>query len=96
MKGLTVTMLPTMCAPEKLSREQLVEQVTYLQEEIFKQGQVLHDVCCKLADMSKMAHRLDSLLGALVDSYDAGDQAAILLQIKRLSEPRTEQKAKVH
>lgn len=92
----TITQLPTLCSPEKLSKKELIDQVNYLQEATMQQGQQLHDVNCKMAETCIIANHLASQLHALADSYDAGDQAAILLQIKNLSEQRIKQKAKVH
>lgn len=88
MNGQTITMMPTMCIPEKLNKKELVEQYKYMEGQAFKQGQALHDVCCKLHDINKMALHLESLLGALVDSYDANDQEAIAVQLKAVSERR--------
>ena len=88
MNGATVTMLPTFCNPEKLTHEKLIEQYKYMEEMAFMQGQALHAMETKLVEALGYANVLGSNLGALVDAYDAGDQAAILLQIKRLSETR--------
>ncbi len=97
MNNATITQMPTLCVPEKLDRKEAIDHINYLQNSILEQGQTLHDVCCKLHDMNKMALHLESLLGALVDSYDAGDQAAILHQIKQLSERcRSYKKPEVH
>lgn len=96
MNGATITMMPTLCNPEKLSREELIKQVNYLQDVVFEQGQKLHEESSERAQACIIANHLASQLHALMDSYDAGDQAAILLQVKNLSEQRTKQKAKVH
>ncbi len=96
MNGATITQMPTMCVPERLSKKELVEQYKYMEETAFNQGQMLHEVNVKLGETCIIANQLASVLWALVDSYDAGDQAAILLQIKKLSEQRSSQKAKVH
>lgn len=98
MNGATITMIPTLCNPEKLSKEELIEQVSYLQDAIFEQGQKLHEESSERAQACIIANHLASQLHALMDS-DAGDQAAILLQVKNLSEQRakqSKQKAKVH
>lgn len=97
MNGPTITQMPTLCAPEKLDRKALIEQVNYLQEHLLKEGQMLHEVSHKLHEMIDLSHALSSHLYALCDSYDAGDQAAVLLQVKKLSERRAEfKKEKVH
>ena len=88
MNGATVTMLPTFCNPEKLSHQELIKQCLYLEDIAFKQGQALHAMETALVEALGYANMLGANLGALVDAYDAGDQAAILLQIKRLSETR--------
>lgn len=92
----TITQMPTLCAPEKLSKEELIKQVNYLQDAVFEQGQHLHEESSERAQACIIANHLASQLHALMDSYDAGDQAAILLQVKNLSEQRIKQKAKVH
>lgn len=96
MNGETITMMPTMCIPEKLSKQELVEQYKHMEETAFKQGQMLHEVNCKLAETCTLANTLADHLYKLTDSYDAGDQAAILLQVKHLSERRKSYKKEVH
>lgn len=96
MNSATITKCVTLCTPEKLSREELIAQVNYLQDAALKDFLVMSDVNSTLNEVRGVAHRLDAMLGALVDSYDAGDQAAILLQVKKLSEQRAARKAKVH
>lgn len=96
MNGPIVTQLPTLCAPEKLSREELIKQVNYLQDAVFEQGQHLHEEKAERSQACAIANHLAAQLHALIDSYDAGDQAAILLQVKNLSEQRAKQKAQVH
>lgn len=96
MNGVTVTQCATICTPEKLTREELIDQVHYLQESALKDFMAMSEVNGRLQEVSGVAHRLDSMLCALADSYDAGDTAAILLQVKKLSEQRAARKAKVH
>lgn len=85
---MTITMMPTLCVPEKLDKKALIDQVNYLQDAIMQQGDQLHDAKCRLAETSKLANTLADHLYKLADAYDAGDQASILLQVKHLSERR--------
>lgn len=96
MNGATITRLPTLCVPEKLSREQLVEQVNHLQDSLLMQGHKLHEESVKLAETRVIANHLATQLQVLMDSCDAGDQAAILLQVKKLAQQRTAKKGRVH
>ena len=97
MKGFSITRCVTLCSPEKLSREELIEQVNYLQNDALKTTMTLSEVNAKLRDMCGVANTLSAHLYALCDSYDEGDQAALLLQVKTLSERRKSfKKAKVH
>ena len=97
MNGATITQMPTMCIPEKLTHQELIEQYKYMEDTAFKQGQTLHEVCSSLHEMNKMALHLESLLFALVDSFDANDQEAISLQLKQLSDRRKSfKKTEVH
>lgn len=96
MNNAIITQMPTLCVPEKLEKKELIEQVNYLQDECILTGQRLHETSCRLSDLVVMANVLASHIGALVDSYEAGDQAAILLQVKKLAESRAAQRAKVH
>lgn len=93
---LTITRLPTLCNPEKLTPKELREQYLRLEEDAIRQGIELSEVSAKLHQMNCLAQQLSSVLYALCDSYEAGDQAAILLQVKKLAERRIQQKAKVH
>lgn len=91
------TMMPTMCVPEKLRKQELVEQYRYMEDAMLRQGQQLHDMSGKLAEMCGWANCLASQLYALVDSYDANDTAAIAVQLKAMSDRRKSfVKARVH
>jgi len=97
MNGPTITMMPTMRNPENLSHQELIEQYKYMEEAMFKQGQTLHDVNCKLAKMNQLCHQLHSQLLALVDAHDENDQEAIAVQLKAMSDQRKSfMIAKVH
>jgi hypothetical protein len=96
MNDLLITRLPTLCNAEKLTPAELLQQYQRLEGEAIDQAQKLSDVCAKLHQMNVLAHNLSAALYALCDSFEAGDQAAILLQVKQLSERRAAQKAKVH
>lgn len=88
MNGATVTMMPTLCVPERLDRDALIAQVNYLQDHLMDQGMTMHEVCSKLAEMNQVANRLSSLLYALIDAFDENDQAAIEVQLRKLSDQR--------
>ena len=97
MTDSIVTQLPTLCNPDMLTHEELIEQYKYMEDATFRQSQTLHDVCEKLALMNVLAENLSTIIYTLCDSFDAGDQAAILLQVKKLAEHRSKHgKAKVH
>ena len=97
MNGFSITKCATLCSPEKLTREQLIEQVNYLQQDALEVTMTLSNVKAKLGEMVGVANRLSVQLYALCDSYDEGDQAAILLQVKDLSDRRKKfKKTKVH
>lgn len=96
MNDHIVTKFPTLCNPEKLNREELIRHVNYLQDTALMESLKMNELSGKLGEICGIAHRQDAMLCALVDSYDAGDQAAILLQVKQLSEQRAARKAKVH
>ena len=62
-------------------------------------AQQLSDVLAQLARMTETLNDYNITFATLCDSYEAGDQAAILLLVKKLSDRRKEfkaQKAKVH
>ena len=97
MNGPTITMMHTMCTPEKLGKKELVEQVNYLQDAMLQHGQSLHEANCKLAETCRLANTLADHLYKLADAYDIGDQSSILLQVKHLSERRKSyKKPEVH
>lgn len=97
MNGATVTQLPTLCNPDMLTHEELIEEYKYMEDAMFHQSQTLHEVSSKLHEMNTLAHNLSSIIYALCDSFDAGDQAAILLQVKKLAEQRSRHgKGKAH
>ena len=97
MKDLLITRLPTLVNIDKMGLKELREQYKRLEGEAIDQSQKLSDVCAKLHEMNVIAHNISSLIFALCDSYEAGDQAAILLQVKKLHETReSSKKARVH
>jgi len=93
---LLITRLPTLVDIDKMGLKELREQYKRLEGEAIDQSQKLSDVCAKLHEMNVIAHNISSLIFALCDSYEAGDQAAILLQVKNLSDQRKAPKRKVH
>lgn len=91
-----VFQLPTMCAaPETMTTDKLIAHVHYLQREILGHAELMADLMQRHHDAVGVANAVTAKLLALVDSYDAGDQAAILYQVKQLAESRTAQK-RVH
>lgn len=97
MSDFIITRLPTLVNIDKMSLAELIQQYQILEGDAIGQAQQLSDACAKL---DTLVHNLSSMIYALIDSYDAGDQAAILLQVKKLSEQRKDfaakGKAKVH
>lgn len=67
-----------------------------MEGEAIEQAQQLSDALSALHRMNTIAHDYSVTFATLCDSYEAGDQAAILLMVKKLSEKRIEWKAKVH
>lgn len=96
MSDFIITRLPTLVNIEGMGIKELRVQYKLLEGDAISQAQQLSDACNSLHRMTKAAMNLDAQLNALADSYDAGDQAAILLMVKNLSERRSAQKAKVH
>lgn len=98
MSDLLITRLPTLVNADGLGLKDLREQYKRLEGEAIDQAQQLSEVCAALHRMNQTAHDYSITFATLCDSYEAGDQAAILLMVKKLSEKRTQfvQKAKVH
>lgn len=97
MNGAIITRLPTLCNPDKLGLAELREHYKRLEGDAIDQAQQLSDACAKLHEMNVLAQNLSAILYALCDSYEAGDQAAILLQVKKLSDRRKSfKKPEVH
>lgn len=86
---IIITKIPTLSVPEKLSKAELIVQCNYLQDEARKLSLQNHELKTKLLEAVGIVNREYAILAALADSYDAGDQAAILLQIKQLSDRRS-------
>ena len=98
MNDLLITRLPTLANTENMGLKELREQYKRLEGEAIDQASQLSDVCAKLHQMNVLAHNLSAIFYALCDSYEAGDQAAILLHVKQLSaqRERNSQKAQVN
>lgn len=100
MSDLLITRLPTLVNTDKMGIKELREQYKRLEGEAIDQGQRLSEVCAALHRMNQTAHDYSITFATLCDSYEAGDQAAVLLMVKRLSEKRADfkakQKVKVH
>jgi hypothetical protein len=93
---ITITCLPTFCNVDKMGLKEVREQYKLLQADSIRQGIQLSEVSTKLHQMNRAALNLDATLCALVDSYEAGDQAAILLHLKNMAEHRNAKKARRH
>lgn len=100
MSDLLITRLPTLVNTEKMGIKELREQYKLLEGDAISQAQQLSDVKAALHRINVIAHDYSVTLARLCDSFDAGDQAAILLMVKQLAEKRRDwhakQKAKVH
>lgn len=96
MSDLLITRVPTLCNAEKLTPAELLEQYLRLELDAISQAQQLSEASAALHRMNQIAHDYSITFATLCDSYEAGDQAAILLMVKKLSERRAAQKAKVH
>lgn len=93
---LLITRLPTIVDIDKMGIKELREQYKILEGDAISQAQQLSNTCAALHQMNAVAHDYSITFATLCDSYDAGDQAAILLMVKKLSEHRAAKKAKVH
>lgn len=100
MNDLLITRLPTLVNTDKMGINELREQYKLLEGDAFSQAQQLSDACAHLATLIATLHDYNITLAALCDSYEAGDQAAVLHMVKKLSAKRADfagkQKAKVH
>lgn len=96
MNDLTITRLPTLCNVEKLTPAELLVQYQRLEGEAIEQAQQICELKAALHRMNVTAHDYSITFATLCDSYEAGDQAAILLMVKKLSDKRIEWKARVH
>lgn len=95
MNDLLITRLPTLVNIEKLNLTELREQYKRLEGDAIEQAQVLSDTLAALHRMNVTAHDYSITFATLCDSYEAGDQAAILLMVKTLSEKRADFNAKL-
>ena len=100
MNDFTITRLPTIVNIENMGLKELREHYKLLEEDSIIQAQQLSEVKAALHRMNVTAHDYSITFATLCDSYEAGDQAAILLMVKKLSEKRADfkakQKAQVH
>lgn len=100
MSDFTITRLPTLVNIEKMPIAELREQYKRLEGDAIDQAQQLSELKAALHRMNVVAHDYSITFATLCDSYEAGDQAAILLMVKTLSEKRAtfmaKQKAQVH
>lgn len=96
MNDFTITRLPMIVNIDGLSIKLLREQYKLLEKDAISQAHQLGDACSALHRMNKIVHEYSVIFASLCESYEAGDQAAILLQVKQLAERRIKTKAKVH
>lgn len=96
MNNLLITRLPTLVNTENMGIKELRAQYKLLEDDAISQSQQLSEVKAALHRINTIAHDYSITFGTLCDSYEAGDQAAILLLVKKLSELRTVRKVKVH
>ena len=98
MSNLLITRLPTLVSIEGMGIKELREQYKRLEGEAIDQAQQLSEVAAALHRMNQTAHDYSITFATLCDSFEAGDQVAILLMVKKLCEKREQykQKAKVH
>jgi hypothetical protein len=96
MNDLIITRLPTLVNVDKLDLAELREQYSRLEGDAIDQAQQLSDARAKLHEANQIIRDYAITFGMLCDSYEAGDQAAILLLVKRLADKRSQAKAKVH
>ncbi|MEW5905131.1 MAG: hypothetical protein AB1722_12410 [Pseudomonadota bacterium] len=99
IEDLLITRLPTLVNTDKMGIKELREQYKLLEGDAISQAQQLSDVCAQLARNIQTLQDYNITFATLCDSYEAGDQSAILLMLKKLSEKRrdfNEKKAKVH
>lgn len=90
---LIITRLPTLVNVDKLAIKELRAQYKLLESAAIGQAQQLSDACAALHRINRIAHDYSTTFSILCDSYDTGDQAAILLKVKQLAALR--QKARV-
>ena len=94
-----ITMVPTLCASEKLNKEELIKQCNYLQDEVMKLSQHVHELKIKLQDMTQLSDVLSGHLWELVDAHEKNSQAQIKDHLEMLASTLRRnrgQKAKVH
>lgn len=97
MNGPIITRLPTLVNVEKMGINELREQYKLLEGDAISQAQQLSDACAALHRMNAIAHDYSITFSILCDAYETGDQAAILLKVKQLSERRKSyKKPEVH
>ncbi len=96
----SITSMPILTEPENLSKAELLEKCKDQQETMILQEKALQSSIRQLGIMCTHAHSLSAQLGALVDSFDANVQEAVIQQLKTISDRRkayqAAQKAMVH
>lgn len=100
MNDFTITRLPTIVNIENMGLKELREHYKLLEGDAISQARQLSDALAQLARNIQTLHDYNITFATLCDSYEAGDQAAILLMVKNLSVKRADfkakQKAQVH
>lgn len=99
-EDLLITRLPTLVNTDKMGLNELREQYKVLEGDAISQAQQLSDALAHLVRMNQIVKDYNVTFATLCDSYEAGDQSAILLMVKNLSEKRRDfnekKKGKVH
>jgi DNA polymerase/3'-5' exonuclease PolX len=88
MDDFTITRFPTLVKIDGMGIKELREAYKELEGDAISQAQQLSETCAKLHMLTAHANNMAVMLGAIADSFEAGDQAAILLQAKQLAERR--------
>lgn len=97
MDNVIITGAPTQCVPERLNKAELIKQCNYLQDEVMKLSQHVHELKIELQKTVGLANHQHAHLSALVDAHEANDQEAIALQLGQMADRRRSfGKAKVH
>lgn len=88
MNGPTITVMPALFDPEKLSKAELIEKCKEQQQTMILQDKAIQSAVSKLADTCRNAFDLAAQLHDLVDFFDANNQSMIYVRLKTMSDQR--------